>query len=137
MFNFVVMMRKIISILLTVTACFCAFAGDNNSGKLKFEHTAYDFGFIPESGGKVSHEFTFENIGDAPLVITSANAQCGCTVPEYPKGEIAPGEKGVLKVTYSPKGNTGSFLKTVTVRSTGKPSKITLKINMFWLTFDS
>lgn len=106
---------------------FC-FAVEKGKGEIKFKETTYDFGFIKEDGGPVSHEFQFENTGDGVLVITSARAECGCTKPEFPDEGIAPGKTGVIKVTYNPLGRPGGFTKVVTVRTNGSPSKINLKI---------
>lgn len=103
-------------------------AADKSKGRIKFEKTTYDFGYIKEDGGKVTHEFTFVNEGEEPLKITSARAECGCTQPEYSKEEVPPGGKGVIKVTYNPLGRPGGFTKVVTVRCTGNPGKINLKI---------
>ena len=105
-----------------------AVAGDKGKGKIQFEQTTFDFGNIREDGGKVTHEFTFINAGDKPIKINSARAECGCTTPVYPKEEIKPGEKGVIKVTYNPMGRPGGFTKVVTVRCTGNPGKVNLKI---------
>ena len=122
-------MRKIGILLLMLIALGASVqAADKNKGQIKFEETVYDFGNIKEDGGKVTHEFTFTNVGKDPVKITDARAQCGCTTPEYPQEEIAPGESGTVKVTYNPLGRPGGFTKTVTVRSTGTPGKVILKI---------
>ena len=68
--------------------------------------------------------------GDTPLVIISANATCGCTRPKYPTDPVKPGGKGVIKVTYLPKGRPGEFEKTVKVRTNSKKNKkVVLKIS--------
>ena len=122
-------MRKtgIIWIMMLIVAM-GAYAADKTKGKISFEKTTYDFGNIKEAGGPVTHEFTFVNEGTEPLKINSAKAECGCTRPAYPKEEIAPGEKGVIKVTFNPLGRPGGFTKVVTVRCTGNPGKVNLKI---------
>lgn len=122
-------MKKIgIALLMLMAIVMTGYAADKSKGKINFTETTYDFGNIKEDGGKVVHEFTFINEGKDPLKITSARAECGCTTPEYPKKEIAPGETGVIKVTYNPLGRPGGFTKAVTVRSTGNPGKVVLKI---------
>lgn len=84
---------------------------------IKFEKTVIDFGKFPESKAQTC-EFVFKNTGDKPLVIQQAYGSCGCTVPSVPKDPIAPGAKGVIKVTYNGKGQfLGFFKKLVTVRS--------------------
>lgn len=103
-------------------------AEKRGKASIKFEESLYDFGMVKEDGGPVSHEFGFKNTGDGNLVIHSAKAECGCTTPRYPEQAIAPGETGVIKVTFNPLGRPGGFTKVVTVRSNGTPSKINLKI---------
>lgn len=88
----------------------------------------YDFGIINEKGGPVTHEFEISNVGDGNLVIIDATAECGCTRPDYPKNPIAPGKKSKIKVTYNPIGRPGAFEKTVTVKTNGKPKKLSIKI---------
>lgn len=84
---------------------------------IKFDKTVIDFGKFPESKPQTC-EFVFKNTGDKPLVIQQAYGSCGCTVPSVPKDPIAPGAKGVIKVTYNGKGQfLGFFKKLVTVRS--------------------
>lgn len=95
---------------------------------LSIEHATHSFGNIKEADGPVSHEFVVTNDGDAPLIIKSARASCGCTTPVVPKAPIRPGEKGVIKVTYDPLGRPGEFEKNITVRHNGKPSKTQLRI---------
>ena len=96
--------------------------------EISFTETNYKFGSIPMKGGKVSHEFEFENTGDANLVILDAKADCGCTVPEYPKNPIAPGKKGKIRVTYDPTNRPGGFTKVITVTSNAKTKKSRVKI---------
>lgn len=122
-------MKKIglLALLIFFGAAF-GMAAEKNKAKISFETTVHDFGNIKEAGGPVTYEFKFTNIGKAPLKITSARAECGCTKPEYPKKEIAPGETGIIKVTYNPLGRPGGFTKVVTVRCSGNPGKVNLKI---------
>lgn len=107
-------------------------AADNGQPAITFTEDSYDFGTIKENGGNVEHEFTFTNTGDAPLLIVTASASCGCTRPSFPKKPIAPGKSEKIKVTYVPAGRPGEFTKTVTVRTNSKKQKkVTLKIKGF------
>ena len=103
-------------------------AAEKKEAKIKFEKSLHDFGNIKEDGGPVTYEFEFQNTGKAPLQIESARAECGCTKPEYPREEIAPGGTGKIRVTYNPLGRPGGFTKVITVRCTGNPGKVNLKI---------
>ena len=122
------MKRTGIVVLMMLILGGVCFAADKSKAKIKFDTTLHDFGNIREDGGPVTYEFEFTNTGKEPLIINSARAECGCTRPEYPKGEIAPGKTGVIKVTYNPVGRPGGFTKVVTVRCTGTPGKVNLKI---------
>lgn len=90
---------------------------------ITFEETSHDFGSIAEEGGNVTHEFTFTNTGDAPLMIVNASASCGCTRPTYPKKPVAPGKSDKIKVTYAPAGRPGEFVKSITVKTNAKKQK--------------
>ena len=93
-----------------------------------FEVKSHDFGTIQEAKGPVSCTFEFTNTGDKPLLIIDATASCGCTRPEYPSKPIKPGQKGKIKVTYSPIGRPGAFKKTVKVKTNGKERTTTVRI---------
>lgn len=89
--------------------------------------SSYDFGKIT-SGEKVVYSYRFKNTGDKPLVISSASASCGCTVPERPEEPIMPGKTGVLKVVFNSEGRVGPTYKTVTVISNAYPAFPVLKL---------
>ena len=81
-----------------------------------FESDTIDYGTIAHNAdGK--REFVFVNNGNKPLIITSANGSCGCTVPTYPKEPIAPGAKAVIGVKYDTSRGGQPFNKTVTLKS--------------------
>ncbi|GCD77977.1 hypothetical protein JCM31826_14590 [Thermaurantimonas aggregans] len=93
----------------------------------QFESEEHDFGII-EEGTVVTHEFVFTNAGKAPLVITSAQGSCGCTVPEYPRDPVMPGKKGVIKVSFDSSNRAGRQDKTVTLIANTVPNTKILKI---------
>jgi hypothetical protein len=62
------------------------------------------------------------------LVISNAVGSCGCTVPEYPKHPIAPGETGEINVVYKPGKQEGQQNKTVTVTANTEPAQTVLRI---------
>lgn len=94
----------------------------------EFEETSFDFGTI-HSGATVTHEYHFRNSGDADLLIAEAHGSCGCTVPEYPKTPLAPGEEAVIKVTFNSSGISGQVAKTVTLLANTIPSTKVLTIS--------
>ena len=98
-----------------------------NAPVFKFEKEVYDFGRVNE-GDKVSYEFKFKNVGKSPLIISSASASCGCTVPDYPKAPIAPGGEGVISVVFNSEGRPGMQNKIVTVTANTIPQYTELNI---------
>lgn len=83
--------------------------------------SVYDFGKVTD-GEKVIYNYRFRNTGDKPLIISSATASCGCTVPEKPEEPVKPGESGVLKVVFNSEGRVGPTHKEVTVISNAYPA---------------
>ncbi len=82
--------------------------------------TVYNFGTIAE-GESVTYNFRFKNTGNKPLVVSSASASCGCTVPEKPEKPIMPGETGFLKVVFNSRGKSGHQEKAIIVAANVKP----------------
>jgi len=46
-------------------------------------------------------KFIVTNISKEPLVIEQANPTCGCTMGDYTKSPIAPGETGYITANYN------------------------------------
>ena len=88
--------------------------------------TSFDFGKIKQNA-PVTHEFRFVNKGAEPLVITSVQASCGCTVAKYTKEPIAPGAEGFVTATYNA-ATKGIFNKSVTVNANTQDGVVVLAI---------
>ena len=82
--------------------------------KISFDKTEHDFGTIKE-GDIVETVFIFTNTGKSELIISSAKGSCGCTVPEWPKEPILPGEKGEIKVKFNSDRKPNKQQKQVTL----------------------
>lgn len=93
---------------------------------IKFDKETHDYGTI-DQGADGGAEFVFTNTGKEPLVISDAKGSCGCTVPEWPKEPLAPGQKASIKVMYDTK-RVGNFQKSVTVTSNGSDAPVILTI---------
>ena len=112
-------MKKIL-VLTMLLFCGMSVALAQKPAEIKFDKLTHDFGTFSEKSPVVSCTFTFTNVGESPLIINQAVASCGCTVPEYTKTPIQPGEKGEIKVTYNGTGKfPGHFKKPITVRTNG------------------
>ena len=94
-----------------------------------FEESEFDFGTI-DQGALQEHVFKFTNTGDADLIIVDAKSSCGCTVPEFTKDPVAPGDTGELLVKFNGSGKN-QVSKTVTITANTKAGKETIKIKAF------
>ncbi len=79
-----------------------------------------------EEGQRIEVIYKFTNKGSKPLVIKSANASCGCTVPEIPKEPVMPGKSGMLKAVFDSRGRSGENHKTISVTANTKEESHTL-----------
>jgi hypothetical protein len=67
-------------------------------------------------GEKVQVAFKFRNIGTKPLYLTNVRAGCGCTVPDFTKGAIAPGKEGEVTGAFDTnKAHAGEVRKNIFV----------------------
>ncbi len=82
--------------------------------------SAYDFGKVTD-GEIVTYNYRFKNTGTKPLIVTNAQASCGCTVPEKPEQPIQPGDTGFIKVKFNSANRVGQAHKSVTVTSNAQP----------------
>lgn len=99
---------------------------DKNSDKIRMpdievNQDYFDFGEI-EQDKSIIIDFKLKNIGDAPLLIHSVKGSCGCTVPEWPKEVIEPGDDTMISVTFNSGKREGKQNKTVTLVTNAIPS---------------
>lgn len=129
--------------LFTLSAVIFAFAGvtfaqtpgapaadkapavDNpNAPEFQWVEETHDFGTIPQ-GIPVSHKFEFTNTGKEPLIVSNVQKTCGCTVTDWTKEPVAPGQKGFVSAEYNA-AKEGPFTKAITVQSNAKAPSVKL-----------
>jgi len=130
-------MKKVIFtlfVLISTMATFAQVAQNSKTEKFvakapafRWDKMTFDFGKI-KLNVPATHEFYFINTGEAPLIISSVQASCGCTVAEYSKEPITPGQRGYVKATYNA-AKPGVFNKTVTVNANTDDMAVQLTIN--------
>lgn len=120
-------MKKIIFILFLLTYSSQLWCQENKS-VIVFDTLVYDFGQIVK-GSNAECDFTFQNKGKLPLIITEVKASCGCTVPIWTKEPVKPGGSGSVKVKYNT-NTVGVFSKTIVVNTNDNANRqvtLTLK----------
>ena len=132
--------------LLAISLCACDNKGESNAvdtdlvrnsasatdrqsdlPEISFTESEHDFGRITQ-GERVRHEFAFTNTGTSNLIISDARGSCGCTVPEWSKEPVKPGDKGVIKVEFNSEGKSGLQEKTITIVTNGEPATRVIRI---------
>ena len=98
------------------------------AARLSFAETEYRFGEVKE-GAVVRHRFAFTNTGRAPLLITDARSTCGCTVPDYPREPVAPGETAEVEVVFNTTHKHGRQRKPVTITANTIPAMTTIYVD--------
>lgn len=88
---------------------------------IKFERDTFNFGTVID-GEKVAYAYKFTNVGTSDLIINEAKGSCGCTVPEYPKKPIKPGETNSINVVFDSKGRPGEQSKSVAIIANTEPT---------------
>ncbi|HZL09792.1 MAG TPA: DUF1573 domain-containing protein [Prolixibacteraceae bacterium] len=123
-------MKTSISLLLAILICM-PFANQAQTAKsrIAFEKTQHNFGTFKEELGAQTVSFNFKNEGTVPLILNNVQASCGCTTPEWTREPIAPGAKGVIKVSYDPRNRPGVFNKTIRVSSNAENPDVVLSIS--------
>jgi len=79
-----------------------------------------DFGTI-NYGEKIQIKFRCKNTGNKDLIILSARPGCGCTVADYTKEPIKPGNEGLITASFdSKKSHSNDVNKSLTVTTNTK-----------------
>ncbi len=88
---------------------------DKNLGKLKF-------------AAKTMVEFPVKNIGKKDLFLNNIVADCNCTVANYPKTAIRPGDTGIIRVNFTA-SRSGEFAHMLEIGSNASnaPLQLTIK----------
>jgi len=91
-----------------------------NYTEIQWIDSVQNFGKV-NKGQKVELTFHFKNTGNRPLFIAEVRPSCGCTVADYTKGAIAPGQTGKVTGEFdSNHGYPGNIRKTISVTSNTK-----------------
>lgn len=124
-------MKKTLAVLIVaISLVACNLAGDpeakvekGDSSTIQWlDSTHKDLGTLTK-GQEIEIVYNFKNSGDKPLVISSVTPGCGCTVADYPKQPLTPGETGKIRAKFSSKGQAaGTQHKHISVLANSKPN---------------
>lgn len=80
---------------------------------MTLEKTEVDYGSIAQ-GSDPLRKVKFTNTGNEPLIIKNAVGSCGCTVPNFKREPIMPGETSEIEIRYDTQ-RVGGINKMVTI----------------------
>ena len=93
---------------------------------IAFTDTLVELGIVSE-GTQADVVFSFQNTGDAALILSDVSTSCGCTLAEqWPREPIQPGGNGEVAVRFDSRGRVGANRKEVFVVTNAVPSTTTL-----------
>ncbi|MCS6903851.1 MAG: DUF1573 domain-containing protein [Bacteroidia bacterium] len=90
---------------------------------LVLESDSYNFGKVKQ-GEVIKHSFRIKNQGSADLLLTSVKPSCGCTISEWPKNAIKPGETAQIDVKFNTAGKLGKQKKSITISTNMEPNNL-------------
>jgi len=84
---------------------------------IKWKDTAFDFG-ARKMGDIVNLTFVCTNTGNKPLYLYEVHPSCGCTLVDYSKAPIAPGQTGKIDAQFdTKKSHSAQVHKTIFVHT--------------------
>lgn len=90
--------------------------------------SVYDAGKVA-LGEIINAKFDVENTGDSPLILSDVKGTCGCTVVDWSKDPIAPGEMGYVKARINTSGfQYGPIAKSITLLANTTPAQTTIVV---------
>ena len=98
--------------------------------EIKFHEEDHDFGTIKQ-GEVLNYSFKFTNTGKADLIINNCSSSCGCTVPQWPRQPIRPGESGYIDIRFDSKNKVELVYGKVDVSTNAVPANRTIKFHMY------
>lgn len=117
---------SLVSLIIIFIMASCTQVVVNNDASIEFKSSEHNYGKIDLDGNGM-YAFEFSNPGETPLIIHNVTTSCGCTVPEWPKKPVKPGETAKLNVNYDT-SKPGVFMKTITVFFNGVDSPVLLRV---------
>jgi len=97
------------------------------AAEIQFDRTEFDFGTVNE-GDVVEAKFVVINSGKTDLIITKVQPSCGCTVPEWPRTPIKPGESGEILAKFNTAGKPNRQAKNLTLYTNTAKGREVLKL---------
>jgi hypothetical protein len=94
--------------------------------EIEFDKVAFDYGTLGIGDVKTCI-FTYNNVGNRPLVLYDVIVSCDCTEVEWQREPVMPGKTATIKAVYTAK-TEGLISKQITVQSNAQTDRIKLQL---------
>ena len=103
---------KLLFFLFLLVSCNSNKSNDSTSfnGEAKLDVIEHKMGKIYRSYPKHRVVFKFQNVGNEPLLILSANPYCGCVTAQFTKEPVKPGMTGYITLTYNGASKSSGYV---------------------------
>jgi hypothetical protein len=83
---------------------------------VEFEPMQIETGEIPY-GVPIERAYSVKNVSDEDLIILDVKSGCHCTVVDWPKEPLKPGQSASIKITYdaSKKGSSTKLFRSTRI----------------------
>ena len=122
-------MKKILRFfaIFVLSAIFAEIAMAQSTA-LIFEKSTIDFGIIAEDGGSQTKFVCATNSGEVPIYIKDITTSCGCTVADYSREPIFPGESTAIGVTFDPRDRPGRFERHMLISTSDSSEGVRIEV---------
>lgn len=103
---------------IIITALLASLGSLSQAQTLQLDQNTIDYGTVAQGSNGV-RSVEISNTGTVPLVIASIKPSCSCSVADWPRSPIAPGERIQIDLKYNTK-RIGPFIKYFTINSNDK-----------------
>lgn len=117
-------MRLFFAIIIALSSAFTFRSG----AEFSFLDRNHDFEDV-QAGVVLTHDYTFTNTGDEPLLISDYKVACSCTKITFPEKPVLPNQKGVIHMSFDTKGKYGfQSRKIELISNSRKKVKLTFRV---------
>ena len=95
---------------------------------IALSESQFDFGKM-KKGDQKEHVYEVTNTGENPLIISQVKPGCGCTVPDYTKEPILPGQKGKITLKFDSSSFDGLVNKQAEVYANVEKAPIVISFS--------
>lgn len=124
---------KVLSFIAVALFAFTACKEESGSSigqttTIEVEPMVFDAGDVAK-GRLINAEFKITNTGDYPLVLGTVSGSCSCTVTDFDKEPITPGESTTISAEVNTeKTGTGAINKSITVIANSEVAQTVLQV---------